>query len=325
MRLVTFEFQGVTRLGAEQGGYVVDLNRGYALLLATRGLGDFQGQADRELPADMLGFLEYWEESLPRAQEVLAFAREVQTTGGPVAKALMRPSPAVRLRAPILNPRKLICLGLNYRDHAQESKAEIPPEPILFSKYATAIIGPEDPILLPSVSKEVDYEVELACIVSRRGRHVSKAVALDYVAGYTIFHDVSARDYQIRKPGGQWMSGKTFDTFAPMGPALVTQEDIPDPHVLDINCTVSGEVLQSSNTKHLIFSIQDIIAYCSHIFTLEPGDVIATGTPGGVGFARKPPRFLKDGDVVIMEVQGIGALRNPVRQDRRSHHPEEAA
>lgn len=317
MRLVTFEFQGRTRLGAEQDGHVVDLNRGYALLLATREAADFQGRADRELPADMRSFLDLWDHSLPPAKEVLVFARSVQATGGPLAQAMVHPLQAVRLRAPILNPRKIICLGLNYRDHAQESKAEIPTDPILFSKYPTAIIGPEDPILLPGVSKEVDYEAELAFLMARRGRHISKAQALDYVAGYTIFHDVSARDYQIRKPGGQWMSGKTFDTFAPMGPALVTKEDIPDPHVLDITCTVSGELLQSSNTKHLIFSIPDIVAYCSHIFTLEPGDVIATGTPGGVGFARKPPRFLKDGDVAVIEIQGIGTLRNPVKNDQR--------
>jgi acylpyruvate hydrolase len=315
MRLLTYEFQGRIRLGAEQDGYVVDLNRGYALLLASRGVVRFQGQADRELPADMRGFLELWDQSLSRAKEVLAFAGGLQRGGGPLVQAVMQPLQTVRLRAPILDPRKIICLGLNYRDHAQESKADIPSDPILFSKYATAIIGPEDPILLPAVSKEVDYEAELAFLMARRGRHIPKAQALEYVAGYTILHDVSARDYQIRKPGGQWMSGKTFDTFAPLGPALVTKEDIPDPHVLDIQCTVSGELLQSSNTRHLIFSIPDIVAYCSHIFTLEPGDVIATGTPGGVGFARKPPRFLKEGDVATVTIQGIGALRNPVRQD----------
>ncbi len=319
MRLVTFELQGRTRLGAEQDGHVVDLNRGYALLLATRGAMDFQGQADRELPAEMRGFLELWDQSLPKAQEVLTLARGIRATDGSFAQAVMHPIQAVRLRAPILNPRKIICLGPNYRDHAQESKADIPAEPILFSKYATAIIGLDDPIVLPTVSKEVDYEVELAFIMARRGRHVSKAQALDYVAGYTIFHDVSARDYQIRKPGGQWMSGKTFDTFAPMGPALVTKDDVPDPHCLDITCTVSGELLQSSNTKHLIFTIPDIVAYCSHIFTLEPGDVIATGTPGGVGFARKPPRFLREGDVAVLEIQGIGALRNPVRGETPPH------
>ena len=317
MRLVTFEVQGANRLGAEQDGAVVDLNRGYALLLATRGVPDFQARADRDLPADMLGFLEGWDQTDSRAREVLVFCSEVRKAGGPLWQAMSKPASAIRLRAPIVNPRKVICLGLNYRDHAEESKATIPTDPVLFSKFASAIIGPDDPILLPSVSREVDYEAEMACIIGRRGRHISKAHALEYVAGYTAFNDVSARDYQIRKPGGQWLSGKTFDTFAPLGPALVTKDEIPDPHKLDIRCLVNGEVLQSSNTKHLIFSVEDTIAYCSHIFTLEPGDVIATGTPGGIGFARKPQRFLKEGDVAVIEIAGLGALRNPIRNEVR--------
>jgi acylpyruvate hydrolase len=317
MRLVTFELQGQTRLGAEQAGHVVDLNRGYALLLATRGVRDFQTQADRDMPADMLGFLDVWDQSLPKARETLAFAHALEPMGGQFAQAVMRPARTVRLRAPILNPRKIVCLGVNYNDHAKESKTEAPSDPILFSKYATAIIGPDDPIILPSVSKELDYEVELAFIMARRGRHISREHALDHVAGYTVFHDVSARDYQLRKPGGQWMSGKTFDTFAPMGPALVTKDEVPDPHALDITCAVNGEVLQSSNTRHLIFRIEDIVAYCSHIFTLEPGDVIATGTPGGIGFARSPQRFLRDGDMTVLEISGIGRLQNPIRKDER--------
>jgi 2-keto-4-pentenoate hydratase/2-oxohepta-3-ene-1,7-dioic acid hydratase in catechol pathway len=317
MRLVTFRYRGQVRLGAEAGDAVVDLNRGHALLLAARGVADFQAQADRELPADMRGFLESWDASLPRAREVLAMAREVRPGGGAVARAVLCPAGEITLRAPIENPRKIICLGLNYRDHALETRAAIPTDPVLFSKYASAVIGPGVPIALPSVSTEVDYEGELAFVIARRGRHIPKERALEHVAGYTCFNDVSARDYQLRKPGGQWMAGKTFDTFAPMGPALVTTDEIPDPHALDIRATVSGELMQSSNTRNLIFPLPDIIAYCSQIFTLEPGDVFATGTPGGVGFARKPPRFLRDGDVVEVEVQGIGVLRNPVKSDPR--------
>jgi acylpyruvate hydrolase len=317
MRLVTFENRGEIRLGAEIEGAVVDLNRGYALLLAARGVADFQARADRELPAEMPGFLEGWDVSLPRAREVLAMVREVRASGGPLAGAALRPAGEVRLRAPVARPGKIVCLGLNYRDHALETKAEIPAEPVLFSKYASAVIGPGDPIALPAVSQEVDYEGEFAFVIARRGRHISKEQALEHVAGYTCLNDVSARDYQLRKPGGQWMSGKTFDTFAPMGPVLVTTEEIPDPHALDIRTTVSGELLQSSNTRNLIFTLPDIIAYCSQIFTLEPGDVFATGTPGGVGFARRPPRFLRDGDVVEVEVQGIGVLRNPVKREAR--------
>jgi acylpyruvate hydrolase len=317
MRLVTFEHQGQVRLGAEAEGAVVDLNRGHAWVLAARGVADFQAQADRELPADMRAFLEGWEASLPRAREVLAMAGELRAGGGPAARALLHPAADVRLRAPLERPGKIVCLGLNYRDHALETKAAIPTDPVLFSKYASAVIGPGVPIALPSVSAEVDYEGEFAFVIARRGRHIPKERALEYVAGYTCFNDVSARDYQLRKPGGQWMAGKTFDTFAPMGPALVTSEEIPDPHALDIRTTVSGALMQSSNTRQLIFTLPEIIAYCSQIFTLEPGDVFATGTPGGVGFARKPPRFLRDGDVVEVEVQGIGVLRNPVQGEPR--------
>jgi acylpyruvate hydrolase len=316
MRLVTFEWQGALRLGAEHGGHFIDLNRAHALLLATRGRSEFQAEADRELPPDMLQFLEGWERTRPRAEEALQFGRALLQADSPAARALALPVEAVRRRAPILNPRKLICLGQNYADHAAEAQAPVPTEPILFSKYATSIIGPDEPILLPAVSQQVDFEVELACILGRGGRHIHTAHALEHVAGYTVFHDVSARDYQLGKPGKQWMAGKSFDTFAPMGPALVTADEVPDPHALDIRCTVSGQMMQSSNTRHLIFSIPEIIAYCSHIFTLEPGDVIATGTPGGIGYARNPQRFLRDGDVVEMEVSNVGVLRNPVRQEK---------
>jgi len=315
MRLVTFERESALRLGAEHDGYFIDLNRAYAFRLAAAGCADFQARADRELPADMLAFLDAWVDTRGRAREALQFGQGLLKQGGPMAGAVASPTTAVRRRAPILNPRKLICLGQNYADHAAESNAPVPSEPILFSKYATAIIGPDDPIRLPGVSQQVDFEVELACILGRGGRHIRKEHALEHVAGYTVFHDVSARDYQIGKPGKQWMAGKSFDTFAPMGPALVTADEIADPHALDIRCTLSGEVMQSSNTRHLIFSIPEIIAYCSHIFTLEPGDVIATGTPGGIGYARNPKRFLRDGDIVVMEVSGVGVLRNPVKAE----------
>ncbi|MFA5028972.1 MAG: fumarylacetoacetate hydrolase family protein [Candidatus Methylomirabilota bacterium] len=318
MRLVTFDAQGTMRLGAEQHGEIVDLSLAHRRRLLSRQPAAAEAQAERELPSDMLRFLEGWPETLTRAREALAFAEEVRRTGGPGGEGLALPASAVRLAAPILNPRKLICLGLNYRDHAEEAKFEIPTRPVLFSKFATAIIGPGEPILLPSVSREVDYEAELAVVIGRRGRHIPPEQARDHVAGYTILNDVSARDYQLKMPGGQWLAGKSFDTFAPMGPALVTADELPDPRQgLDIRCTVSGDLLQSSNTRQLIFPVPEILAYCSHIFTLEPGDVIATGTPHGVGMARTPPRFLRDGDLVTVEIAGIGALRNPVQEAPR--------
>jgi 2-keto-4-pentenoate hydratase/2-oxohepta-3-ene-1,7-dioic acid hydratase in catechol pathway len=214
----------------------------------------------------------------------------------------------VKLLAPIPRPPKLICIGLNYRDHAAETKLEIPKVPTIFSKFSNVVIGPGEPIIIPS--DRTDYEAEFAFVIGRGGRRIPAANAMDHVFGYTIINDVSERRYQMAT--SQWMIGKTFDTFAPMGPCLVTADEIPDPHSLDIWCEIGGERLQNSNTRELIFKIPDLIEYLSSVVTLEPGDVISTGTPAGVGFARKPPRFLASGDVVVIGIEGIGELRNPV-------------
>jgi 2-keto-4-pentenoate hydratase/2-oxohepta-3-ene-1,7-dioic acid hydratase in catechol pathway len=218
----------------------------------------------------------------------------------------------VKLLAPIPDPPKIVCLGLNYRDHAIESGAPIPKDPVLFSKYATALIGHGEAIVLPPVSNEVDFEAELVIVVGKRGRNIQAEAAMDYVAGYTIGHDVSARDWQLKKDGKQWMVGKTFDTFAPTGPVLVTADEVPDPHSLGIRLRLNGQTMQDSNTRQMIFGVGATLAYLSLVFTLEPGDLIFTGTPPGVGFARKPPLFLKPGDVAEVEIDGLGVLRNPV-------------
>jgi 2-keto-4-pentenoate hydratase/2-oxohepta-3-ene-1,7-dioic acid hydratase in catechol pathway len=220
----------------------------------------------------------------------------------------------VRLLAPVIDPQKIVCIGLNYRDHAAESGAPIPAEPVLFSKFSTALIGHGEPIVLPPVSKEVDYEAELVLVVGRKGRSLKPAAALEYLAGYTIGHDVSARDWQLKKDGRQWLAGKTFDTFAPAGPWLVTAEEVPDPHALDIRLRLNGATMQESNTGQMIFRAADLLAYISQVVTLMPGDLVFTGTPSGVGFTRKPPVFLKGGDVVEVEIAGLGVLRNPVVQ-----------
>ena len=242
--------------------------------------------------------------------------------GGVAARArigewILKPDPSevaslgdVRLLAPIPRPPKIICVGLNYRDHAIESNMEIPKVPTIFSKYSTAVIGPGDTIRLPRHSTKPDYEAEMAVIIGKGGRYIPGAKWQEHVFGYTNLNDVSARDFQMATT--QWMMGKTFDTFAPMGPAIVSADEIADPHNLDISLTINGETLQHSNTKHLIFRIPDLIEYLSSVFTLESGDVISTGTPSGVGFARKPPRFLQPGDDVIVRVEGLGELRNPV-------------
>lgn len=217
---------------------------------------------------------------------------------------------SVKLLAPIPRPPKFICVGLNYRDHAAEAKMEVPSVPTIFNKFPSVVIGPGQPIVLPRVSSKPDYEAEFAFVIGRGGRYIPADRAMEHVFGYTIVNDVSARDFQ--NATSQWLMGKTFDTFAPMGPCIVTRDEIADPHALDISLEMGGQVLQKSNTRELIFKIPELIEYISQVVTLEPGDVVATGTPAGVGFSRKPPRWLKPGDETIVRIQEIGELRNPV-------------
>ena len=216
----------------------------------------------------------------------------------------------VKLTAPVPRPPKIICIGLNYRDHAIESNMPIPETPTVFAKFSTSVIGPGASIVLPKASTRPDYEAEMAVVIGRGGRHIAAAAWRDHVFGYTCLNDVSARDFQLATT--QWVIGKTFDTFAPIGPWIVSADEIEDPHNLEISLTLSGEELQHSNTKNLIFKVPDLIAHLSSVFTLEPGDIIATGTPSGVGFARKPPRYLKAGDQCTVKIEGIGELTNPV-------------
>jgi 2-keto-4-pentenoate hydratase/2-oxohepta-3-ene-1,7-dioic acid hydratase in catechol pathway len=216
----------------------------------------------------------------------------------------------VQLLAPIPRPRKLICVGLNYRDHAVETGAQIPKVPTIFNKFATAVIGPGANVILPKVSKAPDYEAEFAFVIGRGGRNIRAEDWQQHVFGYTLMNDVTARDYQ--RATSQWLMGKTFDTFAPIGPWIVTADEIEDPHDLDIQIEINGEILQDSNTRELIFNIPDLIAFLSNVFTLEPGDIVSTGTPAGVGFARKPPRYLHPGDQMTVRIPAIGELHNPV-------------
>ena len=216
----------------------------------------------------------------------------------------------VALHAPIMRPQKLIGIGLNYRDHAEEIKASPPKQPLLFAMYASAIIGPNEPIVIPAMSRQVDYEAELGVVIGRRAHQVPAGTALDYVAGYTIVHDVSARDLQFSD--GQWLRAKSFNTFAPIGPYLVTKETLGDADGLGIELRLNGKTMQKSNTRNLIFKVPDLVSYISQVMTLEVADVIATGTPGGVGFARTPPVFMKPGDVVEIDIERIGTLTNSV-------------
>jgi 2-keto-4-pentenoate hydratase/2-oxohepta-3-ene-1,7-dioic acid hydratase in catechol pathway len=286
MRLATLQTPAGPRAALLEGDHYIDLHA-----------------TDSSLPASMRELLEVDPAVLKAAAQVSR--RE---------KAAVYPAATAKLLAPVPDPHKIVCLGLNYRDHAAESGSPIPRDPVLFSKYATALIGQGDNIVLPPVSHEVDYEAELVIVVGKRGRDIRLDQAMAYVAGYTIGHDVSARDWQLKKDGKQWMVGKTFDTFAPTGPHLVTADEVPDPQRLGIRLRLNGQLMQDSNTSQMIFSVGTTLAYLSQVFTLEPGDLVFTGTPPGVGVARKPPVFLKGGDVVEVEIDGLGVLRNPVVQ-----------
>jgi 2-keto-4-pentenoate hydratase/2-oxohepta-3-ene-1,7-dioic acid hydratase in catechol pathway len=282
MRLVTYVSAGGPRVAGVRGGEFVDL-----------------AQADPSLPSTLKGLLAAGPAALRRAAAAIASGAGFSSAG-------------VALLAPIPDPEKVICIGLNYADHAAESGAAIPTEPVVFNKFPTAVQAPGGPIVLPKCSDQVDYEAELVVIIGTGGRHIPVEKALEHVAGYACGHDVSARDWQLRKPGGQWLLGKTFDTFAPFGPALVTADEVGDAGSLRIALRVDGQTLQDSNTRQLIFRIDQLVSYVSGVCTLKPGDVIFTGTPPGVGAARKPPIFLRPGNRVEVEIERLGILENPV-------------
>jgi len=222
----------------------------------------------------------------------------------------------VRLGPPTCRPSKLICIGLNYADHARESGMTIPDEPVIFFKATSAICGPYDDLTIPQGSAKTDWEVELAVVIGKKAAYVAPEEAMDYVAGYMLHNDYSERAFQLER-GGQWVKGKSCDTFAPLGPFLATKDEIPDPHNLDLWLSLNGENVQESNTSNLIFGVPQLVSYLSRFMTLLPGDIISTGTPSGVGLGFKPPRFLKPGDVVEPGIEGLGASRQVARAYRQ--------
>jgi 2-keto-4-pentenoate hydratase/2-oxohepta-3-ene-1,7-dioic acid hydratase in catechol pathway len=286
MRLATIKTWAGPRAAVERGDTFVDVHA-----------------TDPNIPPTVRQILE-------GGPELLQAAKQAAERGDCVSYEKAK----VQFYAPVHDPHKIVCIGVNYKDHAAETGAAVPRNPILFSKYNTALIGHGDNIVLPPVSSEVDFEAELVVVIGKRGRNIASASAREYVAGYTVGHDVSARDWQLKKDGKQWMVGKTFDTFAPAGPVLVTTDEVPDPEKLGIRLRLNGQTMQDSNTNQLIFGVDELIAYISQVFTVEPGDLIYTGTPPGVGVARKPQVFLKGGDVVEVEIDGLGVLRNGVVQ-----------
>jgi 2-keto-4-pentenoate hydratase/2-oxohepta-3-ene-1,7-dioic acid hydratase in catechol pathway len=287
MRLVTYRAAGERRAGALVDQGVVDLNR-----------------TDPELPPDVVALLQGGPSLLERARRVVA-----DTVAVP--DAAVRPLASVELVAPIPRPPKIVCIGLNYADHAAEAGLAIPARPSVFLKAPSTVIGPGEPIIRPPTTEQLDYEIELAVVIGQRAKAVPRERAMDCVAGYTIFNDASARDLQFANDGGITV-GKNFDGAAPMGPYLALADEIPDPGNLRLRTWVNGELRQDGNTRNLIFDIPSIIAFLARQLTLEPGDVIATGTPAGVGLGMTPRVWLQPGDAVRMEIDGLGLLENPV-------------
>ena len=264
-----------------------------------------------ERPANSLSWFDTDGPWLRKAREVFAdVARDATALDEAKKKGWLVPSRDAYWFAPVPRPGKLICIGLNYRDHAQESNMPLPEKPVVFSKFSSAVIAPGEPVVIPATSQQVDYEAELAVVIGRRAKNVKADHAYDYVLGYTAFNDVTARDFQFGD--GQWQRGKSCDTFAPMGQTIVTKDMVADPHKLSLKLTLNGETMQDSNTDQMIFGVPRLIEFISETITLEPGDVIATGTPAGVGFARQPPVFLQPGDDMEVTIETVGGMNNPV-------------
>ncbi|MEH7547849.1 2-hydroxyhepta-2,4-diene-1,7-dioate isomerase [Bacillus sp. AFS076308] len=309
MKLITFSREGVSRVGAVEGNNVIDLNLAYQSLLESEGQLRYRQIAEAYVPSDMNGLLQGGKESLAKAEEAIQFALKNKEDKG---RKLVLSTDEVKVEAPVPNPGKMICVGHNYREHILEMKREIPQHPVVFAKFANTVIGPEDDIPFFPISEQLDYEAEFAFVIGKRARNVSQEDALDYVAGYTIVNDVTYRDIQRRTL--QWLQGKTVEGSAPMGPWLITTDELENPSGLEVVLTVNGEERQHTNTANLVFSVQYLVEFLSNLMTLEPGDVILTGTPGGVGFAMNPQTFLKDGDVVKIEIDQIGSLENTVKK-----------
>jgi 2-keto-4-pentenoate hydratase/2-oxohepta-3-ene-1,7-dioic acid hydratase in catechol pathway len=311
LKLLSFDSHGEQRLGELRDPDIIDLGRAHDLFLSE--VTGTRKEEPTSFPHRMIDLLEsgeiergYISNLIDHVYRVLPRrSRELQQQ-----KVLLKMTD-VHILPPVPVPPKIICLGLNYSDHAEEARVPLPERPLLFSKPSTTIVGPEDPVVYPKISTQVDYEVELAAIIGKRGKEIAESDAYYHVAGYTVFNDVSARDIQFADK--QWFRGKSFDTFAPTGPCLVSRDQVGDPHNLKMYLRVNGETRQRGTTANMIFKIPQLIAFISNVMTLQPGDIIATGTPAGVGFHAKPERrLLKPGDLMEAEIEGIGLLRNRI-------------
>ncbi|WP_163536283.1 fumarylacetoacetate hydrolase family protein [Gracilibacillus sp. YIM 98692] len=308
MKLITYTVDGYSRLGAiTDGNKVIDLNFAYQAQLQSEGKYRYKEIAEAFIPSEMKTFLQGGKESMDLAKHAVEYALKHANS---FPHKLVYNKDAIKIEAPLNSPEKMVCVGHNYREHILEMGRELPTNPVLFAKFPNTIIGPEDDIPYYPISEQLDYEAEFAFIVGKQAWNVSEQEALEYVAGYTIVNDVTYRDIQRRTL--QWLQGKAVEGSAPMGPWIVTSDELTDPSGLEVVLTVNGEERQHSNTKNLVFTVQKLVAFLSKLMKLEPGDVVLTGTPGGVGAARDPQVFLKDGDVVNITVNGVGTLENKV-------------
>jgi len=314
MRLIMFDAGFGPRLGALlDGGRALDL-AGLAGHLAARSHDPKDAALAALVPTDSVAFLRLGVVAGDAVRGLLERVARAEGDGRAAGELALdrhiHPIEDLTILPPVLAPEKIIGIGLNYKSHADEQGARLPKNPLIFAKWNNTLIGPQQEIVIPPVSQEVDYEAELAVVIGRRAKNVSEAEALAYVAGYTVANDVTARDVQLSDR--QWVRGKTMDTMSPLGPAIVTPDEVTDVNALQVQLWINGELLQDGTTASLIFGIPTLISFLSHSFTLEPGDVILTGTPAGVGFKREPPVFLKPGDRVRVSVTGLGELDNPV-------------
>ncbi|MET3289206.1 UNVERIFIED_CONTAM: acylpyruvate hydrolase [Brevibacillus sp. OAP136] len=309
MRFVTYSYEGSKRIGALIDDQVIDLHNATIELLNVQGHIRAKQIAEAFVPANMVEFLQGGDQSIEMAREAVDFAIHNRKT---FSRKVVFPISEVRLEAPVQNPSKIICVGHNYREHILEMGRDLPPFPVVFAKFSNTIIGPEDDIPYYPISEQLDYEAEFAFVIGKRARNVTQEKALEYVTGYTIANDVTYRDIQRRTI--QWLQGKTVEGSAPMGPWLVSADEIGDPAGLEVVLTVNGEERQRSNTANLVFTVPYLVEFLSGLMTLEPGDIVLTGTPGGVGVARHPQAFLTHDDVVRIEIERIGALENRVKK-----------
>lgn len=308
MKLINYTAAGYTRSGAIVEDKVIDLNYAYQAQLKAEGKYRFEEIAHAYVPNTTDELYQGGNESIKLAQNAIDF---ILANPESFDKKVIYNLDEVKVEAPVLRPGKIICVGHNYRNHILEMGRELPSHPVIFAKFANAILGPEDDIPFYPISDKLDYEAEFTFVIGKEARNVTEEDALDYVAGYTITNDVTYRDIQRRTL--QWLQGKAVDGSAPMGPYLVTSDELQDPAGLDMVLKVNGEVRQSTNTSDQVFDTKKLVSFLSNLMTLEPGDVVLTGTPGGVGVAMDPPHFLKDGDVVTIEVDKIGVLENTVK------------